>query len=204
MILEGLAGNINEKQKKFLEIVNDNADTLMNLANDLLDFQKLEAGKMLFKMQEGDINKAVRESYDTIHLLAEQKGLYCVLELDNKLPSVSFDRDKIKQVMANLITNAIKFTGKGGIKIYTYKEGNIVHVKVQDTGPGIKKEDLPKLFQTFSQVATPTKSREKGTGLGLAICKEIIEGHRGKIWVESEPDKGATFHFILPVEERRA
>ena len=121
-------------------------------------------------------------------------------QLDENLPRIKFDHDKIIQVLTNLANNAIKFTENGGITITTGKEDNIIQVTVKDTGPGIKEEDMPKLFQQFVQL----QRKMGGTGLGLSICKQIIEAHKGKIWAESEFGKGTTFHFILPIEERRA
>ena len=122
-----------------------------------------------------------------------------ILKLDEGLPRVKFDKDKIIQVLTNLVNNAIKFTEKGDITITSSQGNNFVRVSVKDTGPGIKAEDLPRLFRRFSQLGR----KPGGTGLGLAISKEIIEMHRGKIGAESELDKGTTFHFILPVKERR-
>ena len=120
-------------------------------------------------------------------------------QLDKNLPRIKYDHDKIIQVLTNLANNAIKFTEKGGITITTGKRDNIIQVTVKDTGPGIKEEDMPKLFQQFVQL----QRKMGGTGLGLSICKQIIEAHRGKIWAESEFGNGATFHFILPIKERR-
>jgi len=101
--------------------------------------------------------------------------------------------------MANIVNNAIKFTEKGGIIISTRKEGNNVLVAIKDTGPGIKKEDIPKLFHKFSQLEKGISRKTGGTGLGLAISREIVEKHGGKIWVDSEPSEGSTFYFMLPI-----
>jgi signal transduction histidine kinase len=203
LVLDGATGAINAEQKQFLEIAKRNVDRLGRLINDVLDFQKLESGRMVFNFQENDINEVVAEVGNSMLPLAEEKGLEFSAEIEEGLPKIKFDRDKIIQVLANLVNNALKFTQKGAITIHTSKANNIIQVAVQDTGMGIKKEDLPKLFQKFTQLETGTERKTGGSGLGLAISKEIIEVHRGKIWAESEFGKGTTISFLLPIVERR-
>ena len=203
IVLDGITGKINRKQKDLLQTSKRNVDRLTRLINDILDFQKLDSGMMQFDIQENDINDTVREVSKIMGKLTKQKKLSFSIELQPYLPKVRFDRDKIIQVLTNLINNAIKFTEKGGIAIKTEQGNNIIHVMVEDTGPGIRKGDLSKLFQAFQQLGAPRERKPGGTGLGLAICKEIIERHRGKIWAESEYGKGSIFHFILPIKERR-
>ncbi len=204
MILDGSAGIINEKQKELLILIQRNADRLVRLTNDILSFQKLEAGKETFSFQENDISRVINEVQNVMTLITKDKNLHFSVEIENDIPRTSFDADKITQVLTNLINNAIKFTEKGGIKVKAFKEENVVHVIVEDTGPGIKKEDIPKLFQGFVQLDAARQKKLGGTGLGLAISKEIIIQHKGKIWVESEEGKGSSFHFVLPILERRA
>ena len=127
-----------------------------------------------------------------------KKKIDFVLKLDDTLPAVKFDKDKIVGVLANLVDNAVKYTEKGSVTIATARKDNSVQVSVIDTGHGIKSEDLPKLFQSFVRL-----ERKPGMGLGLSISKRIIEAHHGKIWVESEFGKGSSFHFVLPIAERR-
>ena len=165
----------------------------------MLDFQTLEAGKIQFKMEENDINKVIREVAETMDLIAKKKGLDLVLHLEDKLPRVIFDRDKINQVLANLIGNAIKFTEKGSVTVAASSGNNLIMVSVKDTGIGIRREDLPRLFRQYEQL----ERKAGGTGLGLAISAEMIRMHGGKIGAESEFGKGTTFYFILPVKERR-
>lgn len=124
------------------------------------------------------------------------KNLNLELVLGEDIPKIRFDKDKIVQVITNLVSNAVKFTEKGGITIKSGREENIIHVAVGDTGDGISRENIPNLFQAFQQVG---RKRSGGTGLGLAICKKIIESHRGEIWVESEIGKGSQVHFTLPI-----
>ncbi len=203
IVLDGEAGEINNEQKTFLDIAKRNVDRLNRLINEILDFQKLEAGKMALKKEENDINAVVREVYETMLSLAQGKGLSFVINTAENLPKVKFDRDKIIQVLNNLVANAIKVTERGSVNITTTGGDNFIHISVQDTGPGIKIEDIPRLFHEFEQLESALDRKTGGTGLGLVISKEIIESHSGKIWVESKMEQGSTFHFILPIEERR-
>jgi len=155
-------------------------------------------------LEEGDVNELIQQVYDTEHYMAEQKGLYFKIELDNDLPKIKFDKDKIIQVMVNLINNSLKFTERGGVTIKTQNGENIIKVSVKDTGSGIPEGDINKLFHAFEDIELPKGQKPKGTGLGLAICKEIVEGHSGKIWAESKAGEGTTFYFVLPIKERRS
>lgn len=199
VVLDKIVGGINEEQQKYLDIAKKNVDRLARLINGVLDFQALESGKMEFKIEENDINEVVKEIRQAMLPLAEKKNLDFVFQLDENLPRIRFDYDKIIQVLTNLANNALKFTEKGGIAITTGRWDNFIQVTVKDTGPGIKEEDMPRIFQQFTQL----QRKVGGTGLGLSICKQIIEAHKGKIWAESEFGKGTAFRFILPIKERR-
>jgi signal transduction histidine kinase len=201
IVLDGVAGKITKEQGICLDIAKRNIDRLNRLIGDLLDFHKLEAGKMNFNMQDNNINEIAKEVYDTMLSVAKEKRLNLVLELDSNLPRTSFDKDKITQVLSNLVNNAIKFTKEGRITIATNSREDTIHVSVSDTGCGIKNEDLPKLFHEFEQLETVGIEKVRGTGLGLAISKEIITRHNGQIWAESEAGKGSTFFFTLPTQE---
>jgi len=199
IVVDGMTGPITDEQKGFLDIAKRNVDRLARLINDVLDFQKLESGRVEFNVLENDVNEVINEVYDTMSSLASEKGLEFTIKPGDNLPRARFDRDKIVQVMGNIVNNAVKFTEKGSITITSVPEGDNIRVSVQDTGPGIRKEDLPRLFHKFEQI-TPVKDRKPGgTGLGLAISKEIIEKHGGRIWAESEFGAGTTFYFTLPV-----
>jgi signal transduction histidine kinase len=204
IVSDGTTGPIGQEQKEFLDMAKRNVDRLNRLINDILDFQKLEAGKIIFNMREDDINEAVSEAARTMAPLAQGKGLDLVIDLADNMPHVRFDRDRIMQVLTNLISNAIKFTEKGNITITTKIFSNVIEVSVEDTGTGVKEEDMPKLFQHFEQLEKGVNRKTGGTGLGLAISKGIIEQHRGKIWAESELGKGAILKFVLPIKERRS
>lgn len=203
LVADGTTGKLNKDQKEFLDIAKRNVDRLTRLINDVLDLQRLEAGKLFFNLQPNDINDAINEVCDMMITLVKDRALTLELKLDRKLPPVTFDKDKIIQVLMNLINNALKFTEKGGITITTHRDGNVVMVSVRDTGLGIRPEDMPRLFKRFEQLDTGTERKPGGTGLGLAISKEIIEMHGGKIWVESVFGEGTTFSFNLPIIERR-
>lgn len=203
IVFDGIVGELNAKQKEFLDIAKRNVDRLSRLVNDVLGYQKLEADKMMFNMQEGDINDVVIEVEKTMAPAAKEKNLELKIGLENNLPKLRFDKDKIIQVLTNLVNNAIKFTEQGYIIISTCRHKNIVRVSVGDTGRGIKKEDMPKLFQAFEQLKRDGSEEKSGTGLGLTISKDIIGKHNGKIWAESEVGKGTKFHLALPIKERR-
>ncbi|MFQ5952034.1 MAG: PAS domain S-box protein [Candidatus Omnitrophota bacterium] len=192
---------IDEKQKKHFDIATRNVDRLDRLINDVLDYQKLVAGKMEFKMNPENINDLVKAIKKEMMFMAEDKKLSFTVRLEEDLPKVEFDRDRITQVLMNLINNAIKFTAEGGIEITTARTEEGVSVSVKDTGIGIKKEDIAKLFQSFTQIAEARKVSRRGTGLGLAISRKIIEEHGGRIWVESKYGKSSTFSFFLPARE---
>lgn len=204
LVIQEQTGELNDEQKEFLGIAERNVERLVRLINDILDFQKLESGRMDVDMQENDINEIVKEIKETMASLANEKGLNLITELDDTIPKVKFDRDKITQVLTNIVNNAITFTEQGSVTISTNKGDNVIEVSVSDTGPGIKKEDQPKLFSEFEQLARGAERKTGGSGLGLAISRKIIKRHNAKIWVESELGKGTTFHFVLPIKERRS
>lgn len=199
IVLEGLVGTLNGEQKNLLDTAKRNIDRLGRLINNVLDFQKIDSGKMAFDILNNDLNAIVVEAGKAISILAAEKGLDLEVNTDDDMPGVKFDKDRIVQVVTNLLSNAIKFTEKGGIYISTMREGDMAHVTVRDTGRGIRAEDMPKIFKPFEQFGSGMAGNKGGTGLGLAIAEEIIIAHNGKIWVESEVGKGTTFHFTLPL-----
>jgi PAS domain S-box-containing protein len=198
MILAGYFGDVTENQKKSLEMIRRNTTRLDRLIGDVLDISKLEAGVMKFNMAAANLNEIVENAVETMKIQAWDKNLKLTLK-EEKVPEITIDKDRITQVIINLINNAIKFTDAGGI-IEVELSGNTDHalVKVKDSGIGIKKEDQQKLFTPFQQVDSSYTRKYEGSGLGLAICKRIVTYHGGKIWIESEPGKGSTFQFIIP------
>jgi PAS domain S-box-containing protein len=196
---DGVAGKINKDQRHFLDIAKRNIDRLGRLIDDVLDFQKLNAGKMKYILQENSIATVIDDAYATMQPYAENRHVHMSMEIEENLPKVVFDSDRMIQVLTNLISNAIKFTPEGGrILVSAVRRDDYLAVRVSDTGYGIPKESLAKIFDRFYRVHRPGKEI-KGTGLGLAIVSKIVAGHGGRIEVESEPGQGTTFSVLLPL-----
>ncbi|MFH1797766.1 MAG: hybrid sensor histidine kinase/response regulator [Candidatus Omnitrophota bacterium] len=207
VVMSNTAGELTDKQRNFLKKAEDNVDRLARLIADLLSLAKYEVRKTELDMKKGDINKVITDVAEMQKPVAEKQNLYLKMELAKDMPNVVYDSDKIIQVLNNLINNAIKFTTTGGITVSSSvnPDANNVEVRVEDTGVGIREADKVKLFSKFQQIGSQNAKRSKGTGLGLAICKEILEQHGGRIWVESRPDGlGSSFCFLLPLNEPRA
>ena len=201
LVEDGTLGVLNEKQVYSLGIALDNIERLNRLICDILDFSKLESRKMKFRIHKNDLNDVVRGVCEQYRRTVEKKGLKLKVELDESLPMIKFDSDRMIQVMQNLLNNAFKFTDEGCIAVETKNNGGKAIVSVADTGPGIHEEDLDRVFERFEQATANVKIRKHGgTGLGLAICKEIIQQHGGKIFVESQYGNGTKFYFTLPVK----
>lgn len=204
IVLDGVAGKINKDQRHFLDIAKRNIDRLSRLIDDVLDFQKLVAGKMKLNMQENAIGTAVNEVYSTMLPYADKSGVHLAMNLQSDLPLAVYDNDRILQVLINLVNNAIKFTPVGGqVRVSAYEQAEHLALKVSDTGYGIPREELAKIFDRFYRVHRPGKEI-KGTGLGLAIVSKIVDAHGGRIEVESEVDRGTTFTVLLPLVPPRA
>ena len=201
IVISGTAGKPTAAQLDFLGRAKANVDRLNRLINDILDLAHLESGKITLEKEAGDLTNVIQSVADTQESVAKAKGLYLKVSLDRYTPVISFDHDKIIQVLNNLIANALKFTETGGITVSsrTVEEKHQIEVRIADTGCGIKEEDMSKLFEKFQQLGE-AHQRQAGTGLGLAICKEIIRQHGGKMGVESKKDQGSCFYFILPLE----
>lgn len=198
LALDGSIGTLNKQQTEVMTIAKNNIDRLARLIHQVLHIQRFETGKMGYSFEKTSINPLVKEVYTTVLPLAGKKGLSLITQLDETLPPVPMDKDKIIQVLINLVYNAVQFTEKGSIVIKTGQEANAIKVSVQDTGRGIQKQDAAKLFHQFTQI----DPQSGGTGLGLAISKEIISAHKGQIWMESTFGKGTTFHFVLPMKKK--
>ncbi len=193
---EGSAGAITDKQKMMLDIAQRSTERLIRLVTDLLDISRIEAGKMKLKKEEVPVAAVAGEviAANTSEIAAKHITLEEVLS--ESAGSVWADRDKLTEVIINLLSNAVKYTPAGG-KVTLSLSGTKKEVRfeISDSGPGIAREDFCKLFDKFERL---TAEREEGTGLGLAITKDIIELHKGRIWVESELGKGSKFIFTLP------
>ncbi|MGH7774095.1 MAG: sensor histidine kinase [Candidatus Binatia bacterium] len=200
-MLDGLTGRLNEKQFRYLTRIKSNTDRLARLINDLLDLSIIEAGRIEFKPTSLPLAALVREAAETLRPMAEEKLIS--LDIDSSDVTAWADRDKVSQVLTNLVSNAVKFTpSHGKVNVAIQKNGDQwVQVSVTDTGSGIPPEEADRIFDEFYQIPQPGKQKSKGTGLGLAISKSLVEMHGGKIWVKSEMDKGSTFFFTLPAKQ---
>ncbi|OGX04200.1 MAG: hypothetical protein A3G87_01405 [Omnitrophica bacterium RIFCSPLOWO2_12_FULL_50_11] len=202
LILDGVVNPVEEKGKKVLEIAQRSIERLTKMINDLLDFSKLERGKMRLYIEPCDIQVLVDESIATLKSLADKKKINLQFKPKEDFPKVSCDGDRLVQVFTNLIGNAIKFTPEQGtISVDTEVIDSGVKVTVADTGSGIKQEDLERIFERFEQVKGTDSGGIKGTGLGLAICRELVKLHQGEIWAESELGKGSRFIVSLPITQ---
>jgi two-component system, sensor histidine kinase ChiS len=197
IVIDGSAGPLNAEQQDFLGLCRRNVERLSRLINDVLDFQKPQAGRVELRTDVVDINALIREVFYTMQPVAKSRGLEMGMRSPAAVLRCVCDHDKILQVLTNLVNNAIKFTEKGVVTISSSLQGESVRVCVQDTGIGIRQEDMHKLFKSFSQINAPNHTKEGSTGLGLAICKEIVALHGGTIWVESVPAEGSSFYFTL-------
>jgi len=206
-IIEGLAialdevvGPVNKEQKKFLEIANRNANRLSDLINNVLDFQRLGVGKKKLDIQSNDIKEVILEVKETMNLYAKKLAVELSFTCADDLSKAEFDRAKVIQVLINLVSNAVKFTPeKGRVSVNVQRQDNNWVIIVSDTGMGIPREALPKIFDHFYRVNRPGKQIQ-GTGLGLAIVRKIVMLHGGTIEVESQVDQGTTFTVYLPLE----
>ena len=183
-----------------LKIVLSEGERLTSLINNLLDLEKIRAGKMDWHMKEVHIAEIVDQAWAASSSLLDNKGLTWVREIPADLPPVSGDHDRLVQVIINLISNAVKFTEKGSITCRVTASAEELVVCMQDQGIGIDKKDQVLVFEKFRQVGDTLTNKPPGTGLGLPICKEIIEHHGGRMWLDSEPGKGSSFFFSLPLD----
>lgn len=188
-----------------LNVVIAEGERLTHLINDVLDLAKIEAGKMEWTMENVSISEVAERAISATTALFDQKHLQLEKNIEPDLPSITGDRDKLIQVIINLLSNAIKFTDKGTVGCKIFKDEDEVIVQISDTGIGIAPEDFAAVFEQFKQVGGDTLTdKPKGTGLGLPICKEIVEHHGGRIWLESVAGKGSTFSFALPLVQTQA
>jgi signal transduction histidine kinase len=169
------------------------------LINDVLDLAKIEAGKMEWHMQPLAMDEVIDQAIAATSALFEPDDLELIRDLDEGLPEIMGDRDRLVQVVINLMSNAAKFTKRGSVSCCVRRVDNQIVVSVVDTGVGVAEDHRYSIFEKFTQVGDTLTDKPQGTGLGLPICKEIIEHHGGHIWVESEPGRGSKFSFSLPL-----
>jgi two-component system sensor histidine kinase/response regulator len=202
-----LSTNLDDEQREYLEIVKFSADSLLGIVNDILDFSKIEARKLALDRTPFELRSAIHELIRSLQIRVKQKGLYLESRIAEDVPSVLIgDPLRLRQVLLNLLDNAVKFTTTGGVCLSVAEERcqenkSILHFAVKDTGIGIPKEKQRTIFEAFSQADTSSTRRYGGTGLGLTISYQLASMMDGRLWVESEPGRGSTFHFTAMLEK---
>ncbi|MFH0876403.1 MAG: ATP-binding protein [archaeon] len=188
-----------EKSKHFLSLIDENTQRLYNLIVDLVDSSRISLGKFKLNIEDVDAYKLYNDIKENMSPAIKEKGLTGEFSIEKGLPKIKADSERIMQVIRNLITNSIKFTGKGTISLKVYKKGKLVQFEVKDTGQGIPEANKRFLFSKFYQVDSSMTRKVGGSGLGLSICKGLVESMGGKIWFTSEEGKGSTFYFTMPI-----
>jgi signal transduction histidine kinase len=213
MLLEGIAGDLNDEQREYVRTVMEKGDQLLQLITGILDISRMEANEMRFEKSPFDLKPIIDVALSTIAPQARRKTLKITSELPALIPQVLGDRDKVRQVLLNLLNNAVKFTPESGAVNLHIELGTIgpndepgvggeptaVRISVHDSGIGITPEHQKRIFDPFYQVDSSSTREFGGTGLGLSIVKRFVEAHHGQVWVESSEGQGATFTFTLPL-----
>jgi len=209
VLLMGAAGAMNENQSHFLNIIKSNTERLNILVNDLLDVSRIESGRVTLSPQALDMREVAEDVIGEVLRRSQEENKPMALSLDapKKLPPVNGDLERIRQVLSNLVFNAYHYTPENGtiiVSVQPTKEGNEVQVDVEDNGVGIALEDQERIFERFYRGEHPLVLATPGTGLGLSIVKQIVDMHKGRIWMKSNgiPGEGSTFSFTLPVYEK--
>ncbi len=209
-LLKGMAGPVGDHQKELLGYMTNSIDKVILLLNDMMDLTKLEGGRVRLNKGIGNMADSVAKMVHEFQIPIKSNKITLDHTAEAGLPPLEYDSEKIEQVMQNYLSNAVKYTpAQGAIVVQVKKvqlvleEGQqpaeFVMASVFNSGPGIPKEELPLIFDRYRTATSDKDNKKRTTGLGLIICQRIIEAHNGKIWVESEAGKGATFHFALPV-----
>jgi signal transduction histidine kinase len=198
VLRERMFGEVNEKQEEYLDDIISSGNDLLSLINDVLDLSKVEAGQVELAVKAFSLRDALERGVVMVRERATKDGVRVALTADPGVDVVEGDERRVRQVIYNLLSNAVKFTPPGGaVEVSAAKVNGEVRVSVTDTGPGIALADHDRIFEEFQQTEAGVAQRE-GTGLGLALSKRLIELHGGRIWVDSELEKGSTFVFTLP------
>ncbi|MFN2353580.1 MAG: sensor histidine kinase, partial [Desulfopila sp.] len=204
IILDGLAGDVTDKQRQILERASGKINNLVNLVSELLDLAKIEAGMAGGSREEVDIKALLEEQIHFHEAAAAEKELELRLETSGDLPPLTADKQGLEEVLTNLITNAIKYSPRqASITVMAQINRDSIELRVADTGYGIPEEDLAEIFNRFHRVKDKNTREIHGTGLGLAIVKSIVDSHQGSIRVESKLEQGTTFTVLLPIRDRQ-
>jgi signal transduction histidine kinase len=199
VLTERMFGELNDKQAEYLKDIHASGTHLLSLINDILDLSKIEAGRMDLERSDFDLPNAIENALILVRERANRRGITLGSTIDERLRVIGGDERKVKQVLLNLLSNALKFTPEGGrIDVGARLHDHVAEVSVADSGIGIAPADQDAVFEEFRQVGAADKKAE-GTGLGLALSRKFIELHGGRIWVESQVGVGSTFTFTLPV-----
>ena len=199
LLQEQSAGEVNEKQQRYLNHISHGARRLLTLINDILNLSKIEAGRMDLRLEKLLLPDDIEEVFTAVRPLAVAKGQHLDIHVSPGI-ELHADKSRLKQILENLLSNAVKFTPAGGsITVEAHAEGTLLRLAVRDTGIGIQPDEIETIFETFHQAAATTKGIREGTGLGLAITKRLVELHRGRIWVESEVGQGSRFSVEMPL-----
>jgi signal transduction histidine kinase len=200
ILLQGMAGPLNEEQKKQLGMIYKSSEHLLALINDILDISKIEAGQMQLVNESFNIHEVLEKTINISKPLAEKKNLNIEIEIESEIGLIKGDRRRVEQIILNLLSNAIKFSEEGCIHVKYSIQGDNALISITDTGIGIKNSDIEKLFKPFIQIDTGFTRKYEGRGLGLSICKKLVNLMGGNIWVESELGKGSAFSFTIPID----
>ncbi len=201
VLIEGMFGDLNEKQLDYTQDIHSSGKHLLSLINDILDLSKIEAGRMELEVTTFDLPSALGNAVTLVRERALRHGIDLKMAVDETLGEYVGDERKFKQIMLNLLSNAVKFTGDGGrVTVAAHRAGEDIEVSVSDSGIGITPEDQPRVFEEFVQVGSNYATKREGTGLGLPLARRFVELHGGRMWLESVPGEGSTFFFNLPVK----
>jgi len=200
ILLQGLAGPLNEEQQKQMRMVQTSSRHLLALINDVLDISKIEAGQLTLAPAAFDLRAAIEKSVQVVLPMADKKGIAVNLEMAADVAQVTADQRRLEQVLLNLLNNALKFTEKGQVRITCRSDDDHYLLAVADSGIGMQPDEIPKLFQPFHQIDSGLTRKHEGTGLGLSICKKLIVLMGGTIEVESQWGRGSTFTVRIPIK----
>lgn len=203
VMINGMFGEVNDEQKRWLGKILGNSHNLVNLVSDFLDVAKLEAGYVELSREQVDLQDLIDKTIDNFLIVAQKKDISLMTAAPGPVPLIRGDRRRLEQVVSNLVSNAINFTPTGGHVELGIAAGDNADVRiwVRDDGVGIPREEVAKLFEKYRQGTNAAESTHRGTGLGLVICKMVVQSHGGRIWVESEQGKGSVFFISLPVSK---
>jgi len=202
VLLEKLFGEINDKQEDYLKDIHSSGRHLLSLINDILDLSKVEAGRMELDLASFDLCGAISNAMTLIRERAQRHSIALGVDADPALGEIVADERKLKQILLNLLTNAVKFTPDGGrVDVRARRDADMIVISVKDTGIGIAPADQEAVFEEFRQVGRSYTNKQEGTGLGLALTRRFVELHGGRVSVESALGSGSTFTFTLPVKQ---